>query len=65
MKRLAQPVSVRLDAAESSAELDAALRWQRERAWDALDRWERGESVEVSLEDLRRAHVRALRRPRR
>src|SRR5438270_7496387 len=58
-------ISEHLDAADSTAELDAAVRWQRERAWDALERWERGESEELSLEDLRTAHREALRKTRR
>jgi hypothetical protein len=45
--------------------VDAATRWQRERAWAALERWERGGAEEISIEDLRRAHVAELRRVRR
>src|SRR5438445_13633743 len=29
-----------LDAADAAADLDAAVRWQQERAWSTLDRWE-------------------------
>jgi|SRR5690348_5825943 hypothetical protein len=58
-------ISDHLDAADASAELDDATRWQRDRAWAAFERWERGQGVEVSLDDLRRAHGEALRRPRR
>ena len=36
-------ISEHLDATDAGADLDAALRWQRERAWTALERWERGE----------------------
>jgi len=54
-------VSEHLDAAESAAEHDAALRWQEERAWSAQGRWERKESPELSLDDLKRAHADALR----
>src|SRR5438270_13534085 len=58
-------ISEHLDAADSSAELDAALRWQRERSWAALEGWERGEAGEQSLEDLRSAQQQVLRRTRR
>jgi hypothetical protein len=55
-------ISEHLDAAESSQDLDTALRWQRDRAWAALERWEKGEREELSLEDIRSAHRKALRR---
>jgi hypothetical protein len=58
-------ISEHLDAADAVAELDAAMRWQRDRAWSALERWERGETGEVSLDELRRAHAAALGRSRR
>jgi len=58
-------ISEHLDATDAGADLDAALRWQRERAWTALERWERGEVPELSLEDLREARQKALSRPRR
>lgn len=58
-------ISEHLDAADAAADLDAAMRWQQQRAWAALDRWERGENAEVSLEDLRSAHREELARPRR
>jgi hypothetical protein len=48
-----------LDSAEAAEELDAALRWQRDRAWAALDRWER-DGKELSLADIRAAHAKAL-----
>ena len=60
MKRFARPVIVRLDA-----ELEAAMRWQQERAWEALERWEAGVSAEVKLDELRRTHQVALRAGRR
>jgi hypothetical protein len=49
-------ISEHLDAADAVSDLDAALRWQRERAWSALERWERGEAEELTLDDLRAAH---------
>jgi hypothetical protein len=55
-------ISEHLDAAESSEDLDAALRWQRDRAWAALERWEKGEREELTLDDIRSAHRKALRR---
>jgi hypothetical protein len=58
-------ISEHFDAAEAAADLDAALKWQVERAWSALERWERGEAGEVTLEDLREAHRDALTRARR
>ncbi|HZX95404.1 MAG TPA: hypothetical protein VFE90_12865 [Myxococcales bacterium] len=58
-------ISEHLEAADAGAELDAALRWQRERAWAAFERWEREEVGEVSLDELRRAHGQAMRRARR
>jgi hypothetical protein len=58
-------ISEHLDAADASAELDDAMRWQREQAWAAFERWEGGQAAEVSLDDLRRAHGQALRRARR
>jgi hypothetical protein len=58
-------ISEHLDAAEAAADLDAALKWQAERAWAALERWERGEAREVTLEDLRETHREALTRSRR
>jgi hypothetical protein len=58
-------ISEHLDAAEAAADLDAAMRWQRERAWAALERWESGGAEELSIDDLRRAHAAELRRVRR
>src|SRR5438309_9539716 len=58
-------ISEHLDSAEAAADLDAALRWQRERAWAGLERWEGGEVEELSLEDLRTAQQKVLRRTRR
>jgi hypothetical protein len=58
-------ISEHLDAAEAGAEFDAAMRWQRERAWAALERWEKGEASELTLDDVRRAYVKVLRRSRR
>ena len=58
-------ISEHLDAVELATELDAALRWQRERAWDSLEHWESGESTELSLDDLRTAHRKALQQTRR
>lgn len=58
-------ISEHLDAAEAAADLDAAFRWQQDRAWTAFERWERGDAEEVSLDDLRRAHEEALRPTRR
>src|SRR5471030_168509 len=58
-------ISEHLDNAESVAELDAALRWQRDKAWETLGRWERGETDELSLDDLREAHAETLRKSRR
>lgn len=58
-------ISEHLDAAEAAADLEAAMRWQQERAWTALERWERGDAEEVSLDDLRRAHQEELGRTRR
>lgn len=52
-------ISEHLDAAEAAAELGAALRWQRDQAWAALDRWEGTE--ELSIQDLREAHARVMR----
>jgi hypothetical protein len=57
-------ISEHLDSAESAAELDAALRWQRDRAWATLDKAQGG-AAELSLDDIRSAHQRAIRRPRR
>ena len=58
-------ISEHLDAAESAGELEAAWRWQRERAWSALERWERGEAEELSLDDLRTSHQEVLHTRRR
>ena len=58
-------ISEHLDAAESTAELEVALRWQRERAWATFERWERGEAEELSIEDLRSAQQPAELRARR
>ena len=58
-------ITEHLDDTDSAAELEAALRWQRERAWAALERWERGNAAELSLDDLRTAHQETLRRTRR
>ena len=58
-------ISEHLDAAEAASDLDAALQWQRERAWSALERWERGDAEELTLEDLRAAHGVALGAKRR
>jgi hypothetical protein len=58
-------ISEHLDAAEAADDLDAAMKWQAERAWTALERWERGEAGEVTLEDVREAHREALTGPRR
>lgn len=58
-------ISEHLDSAEAVADLDAALRWQQDRAWQALVRWEFGDAKEVSLDDLRRVHEKELRRPQR
>jgi len=33
-------ISEHLDASEAAEEIEAAARWQRERAWSALERWE-------------------------
>ena len=51
-------VSEHLDAAEAESELGAALRWQRDQAWAALDRWEDAE--ELSLQDIQGAHAKAM-----
>jgi hypothetical protein len=58
-------ISEHLDSSESAAELDAALRWQRDRAWETLGRWERGETDELTLDDIRKAHAETLRKSRR
>ena len=58
-------VSEHLEALDAEAERDAALRWQQERAWTALERWEQGKAGEVSLDDLRRTHQATIRRTRR
>ncbi|HEX4384356.1 MAG TPA: hypothetical protein VH083_15450 [Myxococcales bacterium] len=58
-------ISEHLDAEESAAELEAAHRWQREQAWETFKRWERGESAELSLDDLRAAHKDAMEKARR
>jgi hypothetical protein len=58
-------ISEHLDAADVAADLEAALRWQRQRAWAALERWERGEAGEVSMDDLRNAQQQILKRTRR
>jgi len=58
-------ISEHLDAAEAAVDLEAALRWQSERAWAALERWERGEAVELTLADLRSAHRKEMTRSRR
>ena len=58
-------ISEHLEGAEAAAELAAAARWQQERAWEALARWESGASKEVSLVDLRKAHLETLRRTKR
>jgi hypothetical protein len=53
-------ISEHLDAAEAAAELGAALRWQRDQAWAALDHWERGGGEELSLQDIQGAHAKAM-----
>ena|SRR5438105_10423398 len=58
-------ISEHLDATDAGADLDAALRWQRERAWAALERWESGAVAELSIEELREAHEKAMSRTRR
>lgn len=58
-------VSEHLDATEAAADLDAALRWQRQQAWDALERWERGETEELTLTDLRETHRKVMGRRKR
>jgi hypothetical protein len=58
-------ISEHLDAAESSADLDAALRWQHEQVWETFKRWQSGESAERSLDDLRAAHKDAMAKARR
>ncbi len=58
-------ISEHLDASEAAAEIEAAARWQRERAWSALERWESGRAQELSLDDLRRTHASILARSRR
>lgn len=52
-------ISEHLDAAEAAAELGAALRWQRDQAWGALDR--REETKELSLHDIRETHAKVMR----
>jgi len=37
-----------------------ALRWQKEQARIALERWERGDGEELTIEALRAAHQAAL-----
>lgn len=54
-------ISESLDALEASNDLDAALRWQRDRAWATLKSWEKGEQKELTLDDIRRVHRQALR----
>jgi hypothetical protein len=54
-------ISEHLDAAEAAAELGAALRWQRDQSWAALDRWERGGKEELSLQDIRETHAKVMR----
>ena len=58
-------ISEHLDAAEAAVDLEAAARWQRERAWAALERWEQGESELHSIDQLRQAHQELMRKPRR
>jgi hypothetical protein len=58
-------ISEHLDAAEAAVDLEAALRWQGERAWTALERWERGDAAEFTLGDLRDAHRKEMTRTRR
>jgi hypothetical protein len=58
-------ISEHLEAAEAAADLEAALRWQSERAWIALERWERGDAGELTLDDLRDAHRKEMIRSRR
>ena len=58
-------ISERLEAAEASEQLDAAFRWQQDRAWAALEAWETGAGEEFSLDDLRKVHREALRPTRR
>jgi predicted DNA-binding protein len=58
-------ISEHLDAAEAASDLDAALRWQREQAWGALERWERGDAQELTLEDIRAVHRASMDRKRR
>jgi hypothetical protein len=58
-------ISEHLDASDAAADLDAALRWQRERAWTALERWEHGDVPELSIGDLRDAQRKVLSRARR
>jgi hypothetical protein len=58
-------ISEHFDAADASAELDEAMRWQRDQAWAAFARWEEGNAAEVGLDELRRAHGQAMRPARR
>jgi len=58
-------ISEHLDAADAAVDLEAALHWQSERAWTALERWERGDAAEFTLGDLRDAHRREMTRTRR
>jgi hypothetical protein len=58
-------ISEHLEGAEAAAELDAAARWQREQAWAALEGWERDPSEPQSIDQLRKAHQEAMRKPRR
>ena len=58
-------ISEHLDTAEADADLNAAMRWQREQAWKALDRLEKGQAKRLTIDDLREAHAKAIRRHQR
>src|SRR3954468_5247109 len=58
-------ISEHLDAADAAADLEAAFRWQSERAWAALERWQRGDAEELTLDDIRDAHRKVMTRARR
>jgi len=55
-------INEQLDAVDEEAELGAALRWQQKETMATLDRWEAGETAEMTVEQLRDTHRKALKR---
>jgi hypothetical protein len=58
-------ISERLEFGEAQEELDTAMRWQRERVWEALQEWDADESKSHSMDDLRKIHADTLRKARK